>query len=111
MQNLDVVNYVIKYVIFRNDIFLIKILTIIDKYNISKITKARVKEDDLKGRPAEHLPMGKDERYGRRVIFEFNKAYPVLMVPMLSDEELEEKFFEYLNMYYDISTIDTWVNK
>ncbi len=30
------------------------------------------------------------------------------MVPMLNDEELEEKFFEYLDIYYDVSQIDKW---
>lgn len=101
-ENLDVYNYIIKYNIFRNDIFLIKILNIIDKYDISQILKAKIKDKEI----IEKYHLGKDERYGRRVIFEFNKSYPVVMVPMLSDEELEEKFFEYLAFYYDVSKID-----
>ena len=28
------------------------------------------------------------------------------MAPMLSNEELEVKFFEYLSIYYDITQID-----
>ena len=102
IENLDVYNYIIKYNIFRNDIFLIKILDIIDKYKISSILKAKIKDKEL----IQKYNLGKDERYGRRVIFEFNKSYPVVMAPMLSNEELEEKFFEYLAIYYDISQIN-----
>lgn len=102
IENLDVYNYIIKYNIFRNDIFLIKILDIIDKYNLSSILKAKIKDKEL----IDKYNLGKDERYGRRVIFEFNKSYPVVMAPMLSNEELEEKFFEYLSLYYDITQID-----
>ncbi|WP_243156515.1 DUF6339 family protein [Clostridium sp. C8-1-8] len=103
-ENLDLYNYIIKYSIFRNDVFLIKILEIVDKYEISQILKAKIKDREV----IERYNLGKDERYGRRVIFEFNKSYPVVMVPMLSDEELEEKFFEHLSLYYDISTIEKW---
>ena len=53
--------------------------------------------------------LGKDERYGRRVLFEFNKAYPVVMSPMLSKYELEELFMEYLGYYYDLSRLDCLV--
>ena len=110
-DNLDDFNYVIKYSIFRNDKFLLKILDIIEKYDISSILKGKIKPMDILNRPAKSYKLGKDERYGRRVIFEFNKSYPVLMVPMLSEEELEKKFFEYLDYYYDVNTIDKWVNK
>ena len=37
----------VKYNIFRNDIFLIKILDIIDKYKISSILKAKIKDKEL----------------------------------------------------------------
>lgn len=106
-ENLDLYNYIIKYNIFRNDIFLIKVLDIVDKYDISGILKAKIKDKEM----IEKYHLGKDERYGRRVIFEFNKSYPVVMVPMLSYEELEEKFFEYLALYYDVSKIDKWSKK
>ena len=102
IDNLDVYNYIIKYNIFRNDIFLIKILDIIDKYNLSSILKSKIKDKEL----IDKFNLGKDEIYGRRVIFEFNKSYPVVMAPMLSNEELEVKFFEYLSIYYDITQID-----
>ncbi|WP_346889236.1 hypothetical protein [Clostridium sp. UBA1056] len=104
VENLDLYNYIIKYSIFRNDIFLIKILDIVDKYDLSEILKATIKDKEI----IEKYHLGNDERYGRRVIFEFNKSYPVVMVPMLNNEELEEKFFEYLDIYYDVSKIDKW---
>lgn len=96
-DNLDVYNYIIKYSIFRNDKFLMNILRIITDLDISDIMKAKIKD-----RP----DLGKDERYGRRVIFEFNKSYPIVMSPMLEKEELQEYFLEYLSYYYDISEIE-----
>lgn len=94
VENLDLYNYLIKYEIFRNDIFLLNILDIVDELDLSKIMKAKIKgREDL----------GDDERYGRRVIFEFNKSYPVVMSPMLEKEELKEYFLEYLGYYYDYS--------
>lgn len=97
VDNLDVYNYIIKYEIFRNDKFLLNVLDIIDQYGLAKLLKAKIKD-----RP----DLGKDERYGRRVIFEFNKSYPVVMSPMLTKEELEPLFFEYLSYYYDIEGLE-----
>lgn len=94
IENLDIFNYIIKYEIFRNETFLINILDIIDELNLSKMLKKKIKgREDL----------GDDERYGRRVIFEFNKSYPVIMSPMLEKEELKSLFLKYLNYYYDVS--------
>lgn len=91
-ENLDVFNYIIKYEIFRNDNFLINVLDIIDELGISEIMKAKIKgREDL----------GNDERYGRRVIFEFNKSYPVIMAPILEKEQLKPIFIENLSKYYD----------
>lgn len=91
IDNLDIYNYILKSEVFRNGNFLINILEIIDEYNLSDILKGRIKgRDDL----------GKDERVGRRVIFEFDKAYPVILSPMMEKEELGDLFFEYLNLYY-----------
>lgn len=93
--NLDLYNYIIKYEIFRNKDFLLKVLQIIDELNISHIMKAKIKD-----RP----DLGEDERYGRRVIFELNKSYPVLMAPMLEKEALKEEMIRALSHYYDVST-------
>lgn len=97
VDNLDLYNYIIKYSIFRNDNFLLNVLDIIDECNLSSILKAKIK-----GRP----DLGKDQRYGRRVIFEFNKSYPVVMAPMLEKDELKEMFFKYLGYYYDLNKLN-----
>ena len=69
---------------------MINILDIIDEHDLSSTLKQKITwRDDL----------GKDERVGRRVLFEFNKSYPIVLFPMLSKEELEPLFFEYLEMY------------
>ncbi len=95
---LDLYNYILKAEIFRNGPFLVNILDIIDEYDLSKVLKAKIKD-----RP----DLGKDERYGRRVVFEFNKSYPIVMSPMMSKEELEcHSFFEYLSYYYDINKLN-----
>ena len=60
----------------------------------------------LKAKIKDRPDLGKDERYGRRVLFEFNKTYPVVMSPMLSKDELEELFMEYLGYYYDLSQLE-----
>ena len=96
LENLDIYNYIIKYAIFRNAEFLVKILTIIDELQISNIMKEKIKD-----RP----DLGKDERYGRRVIFELNKKYPVVMSPLLDVEALKQEVVEALGNYYDISIL------
>lgn len=96
VENLDIFNYIIKYSIFRNGEFLVKILTVIHNLDISELLKAKIKD-----RP----DLGKDERYGRRVIFELNKAYPVLMCPLMEVEELQEEFLRALSIYYNVSEI------
>ena len=101
VENLDVFNYMIKYEVFRNDKFIMNVLDIINDRGLAKVLKAKIKD-----RP----DLGKDERYGRRVLFEFNKAYPIVMSPMLEKDELEELFMEYLGYYYDLSKLES-VNK
>ena len=90
IDNLDVYNYIIKYAIFRNDAFLIKILTVIHELDLSSIMKAKIKgRDDL----------GKDERYGRRVIFEMNKSYPIMMAPLMDIETMKTECVKALGYY------------
>ncbi|WP_285398458.1 hypothetical protein [Lysinibacillus sp. fls2-241-R2A-57] len=61
----------------------------------------------LKGKITDRPDLGKDERYGRRVIFELNKAYPVLMSPLLDIEALQEEFLKALSNYCDVSNIES----
>jgi len=91
LENLDIYNYIIKYSVFRNAEFVTKILKIIDEENISPIMKTKIKD-----RP----DLGKDERYGRRVVFELNKNYPVIMSPLLGIDELKEEVLKALGYYY-----------
>ncbi|MFT9817779.1 hypothetical protein [Lysinibacillus sp. NPDC056185] len=98
VDNLDIYNYIIKYSIFRNGEFLVKILEVIHNLGISEL---------LKGKIMDRPDLGKDERYGRRVIFELNKAYPVLMSPLLDIEALQEEFLKALSNYYDVSNIES----
>ena len=96
-DNLDLYNYIIKYEIFRNDKFLLNILDIIDELKLTKVMKAKVKN-----RP----DLAKEERVGRRVIFEFNKSYPIILSPMLDKESLKIPFLNFLSYYYDLSKIN-----
>ncbi len=97
LQNMDIFNYIIKYEIFRNGRFLINIMDIIEETGLSKILKAKIKN-----RP----DLGNDERYGRRVIFELNKAYPIVMSPMLDKNRLKEYFLKYLGYYHPGALVD-----
>jgi hypothetical protein len=90
INNLDLYNYIIKYRIYRNGQFLKMILDIVNDEDLSKISKAKIKN---------HPDLGDDERYGRRVIFELNKMYPVIMVPMLDKNELTKLFKRILKKY------------
>lgn len=96
LENLDLYNYIIKYEIFRNNEFLLKVLEIVDELKIVSIMKAKIQD-----RP----DLGKDERYGRRVILELNKSYPVVMAPMLDKESLKEEMLRALSLYYNVSTL------
>lgn len=89
-SNLDIYNYTIKYSIFRNSKFIINLLTVIDQEDLSIIFKAKIDN-----RP----DLGKDERYGRRVIFELNKNYPIIMSPFLEVDELKEEVMKALEIY------------
>lgn len=97
LSNLDVFNYMIKYAVFRNDQFIINVLDIIDELNLSTLLKAKIKD-----RP----DLGNDPRYGRQVMFEFNKSYPVIMSPMMNKEDLQELFLQYLSYYYDLDKLE-----
>lgn len=96
-KNLDLYNYLIKYAIFRNSTFIINFLTVIQEEGLSDILKKQIKD-----RP----DLGKDERYGRRVIFELNKNYPIIMAPFLEKEELKIEIQEALDLYYKNGSIE-----
>ena len=88
----DFYNYILKYPIFRNREFLIKMLNIIDRRNLSSIFKSKIKDKK---------DLGDDVRRGRMVLLEMNKSYPVIIAPAMSEDELEDLTLKYLGYYYD----------
>ena len=92
IDNLDFYNYILKYPIFRNREFLIKMLNIIDRRNLSSIFKSKIKDKK---------DLGDDVRRGRMVLLEMNKSYPVIIAPAMSEDELEDLTLKYLGYYYD----------
>ena len=94
LDNLDLCNYVLKYEVFRNGHFLMNIMDIIMDNDLSALLKSRIKN-----RP----DIGKDERYGRRVMQEFNNSYPMIMSPMLDKETLEKYFMQFLSYYAELN--------
>lgn len=87
-NNMDVTNYCLKYSLFRNDKFIKLVFKVIEVNELSEILKKRLKQ--LEG-------YGKDERYGRRVLLEMNKRYPVSMIHIFSYDDFESTFLEILN--------------
>lgn len=87
-NNMDISNYCLKYSLFRNDKFIKLVFKVIELNDLSEILKKRLKQ--LEG-------YGKDERYGRRVLLEMNKRYPVSMIHIFDYHEFENTFLEILN--------------
>lgn len=92
-DNLDVVNYLLKYSIFKNSNFFMNVLDTIQNTNTSK---------ELKKKTLVKTKKDKDERIGRKVIFEFNRDYPVISSPIISLEEFQKRFQEYYKIYFRI---------
>lgn len=102
VNNLDLFNYIIKYEIFRNEQFLINVLDIVDENGLSEVLKAKIKgREDL----------GEDERVGRRVIFELNKSYPVVLAPTLDKSELQVYFMKHLKTYTENIKVSEEIKK
>ncbi|MEB8123848.1 DUF6339 family protein [Staphylococcus succinus] len=89
-ENLDLFNYIIKYPIFRNSEFVMKFFSVIEEENLSSKMKEKIKH---------RTDLGKDERYGRRILFELNKNYPIIMSPFLEKEELKNEIYKALKLY------------
>lgn len=91
-NNLDMYNYIIKYSIFRNAQFIINFMSAIDEEDLGGQLKKKIKN---------RSDLGRDERYGRRVIFELNKNYPVIMAPFLGKDELKDEIKDALALYIE----------
>lgn len=90
VDNLDVVNYLLKNKIFNNANFFVNVLDTIVSTDSSKVLKKSLVKNAKKD---------KDERVGRKVIFEFNRDYPVISSPILDFEEFKLRFIKYYNEY------------
>ena len=90
LRNLDIFNYLIKYSIFRNRVFIMNVFKIIAENDLTESLKSDIEFYKKEGR---------DERFGRRVVFELNRRYPVLLSPMMSYKKLENVFLDILNKY------------
>lgn len=75
------------YEIFGNDQFFYNVVDIIKDIKIIKLLKFKIKDGP---------DFGKDKRYDRRVMFEFNKAQHIIMRFMLEKDQLKGLFMEYL---------------
>lgn len=95
-DNMDILNYCLKYRLFRNDIFIINIIKVIQNNGLSKILKKKMVQ--IEG-------YGKDERYGRRVILELNKRYPVSLIHVFEFEEFEVTFLQILDELVGTQTL------
>lgn len=80
-DNLDIFNYIIKYQVFKCGHLIINLLEIIDEENFSDLFKRRIRHESIGN---------KDLRYGREIVYELNKAYPIIMSPVLEKEELRD---------------------
>lgn len=89
-NNLDLFNYIIKTSIFRNSKFVYNFFNIIEEENLSAVLKKQIKEG---------VGLSKDERYGRKVVFELNKKYPIIMSPFLEKDELKSEIYKALRLY------------
>lgn len=88
MANTDLFNYIIKREIFRNGEFLLNMLDVINENRWGKALKAKIDNSD-----------GKDQRYGRQVLYEMNKMYPVILIPMLNKKTLAEMTQKIMKSY------------
>lgn len=91
VKNLDLYNYILKTSVFKNRQFTMNFLAIIEEKGLSEIMKSRIKD-----RPDLHE---KDPRYGRRVIFELNKNYPIIQSPLMTKQDLSDEIMKALKMY------------
>lgn len=89
VKNLDIFNYIIKYRVFKNRRFVMNLLTVIDQEKLSDIFKSKIMDENVRG----------DVRYGRQVLFEFNKNYPVIMYQYMNVEELTKEVLQTLELY------------
>lgn len=90
IDNGDLFNYVAKSKLFRNGPFFINFLRIIKEDNLSSLLKSKFKNTNNPD---------KDLRIGRLILQDFSNAYPTILFPLLSIDELRIEFYKSLNKY------------
>lgn len=88
-NNMDVFNYLLKYPLFRQENFIIDVLRIIKEENLTNVLKKRLP----------NTPDKEDYRFGRLVLFEFNKDYPVQIPHVMPYHKFKSIFLTYLDKY------------
>lgn len=90
LDDLDLFNYLIKSPLFRNLGFILNIFELTRRNAFPVRLKSQIKSEKYKQ---------KDKRFGRRIVYELNKVYPVLFVQKFEMEELGTKLNEIIRQY------------
>ena len=90
LDDLDLFNYLIKSPLFRNLDFILNIFELTRRDAFPVRLKSQIKSEKYKQ---------KDKRFGRRIVYELNKTYPVLFVQKFEMEELGTKLNEIIRQY------------
>jgi hypothetical protein len=90
LDDLDLFNYLIKSPLFRNLDFILNIFELTRRSSFPVKLKSQIKSEKYKQ---------KDKRFGRRIVYELNKVYPVLFVQKFEIDELGNKMNEIIRQY------------
>lgn len=90
LDDLDLFNYLIKSPLFRNLDFILNIFELNRLNTFPVRLKSQIKSEKYKH---------KDKRFGRRIVYELNKVYPVLFVQKFEMDELGIKLNEIIRKY------------
>jgi len=91
LDDLDLFNYLIKSPLFRNLDFILNIFELTRRNTFPVRLKSQIKSEKYKQ---------KDKRFGRRIVYELNKVYPVLFVQKFELDELGIKMNEIIGQYH-----------
>jgi hypothetical protein len=91
LDDLDLFNYLIKSPLFRNLDFIVSVFELNRQNAFPVRLKSQIKSEKYKQ---------KDKRFGRRIVYELNKVYPVLFVQKFELDELGIKMNEIIGQYH-----------
>lgn len=90
LDDLDLFNYLIKSPLFRNLDFIVSVFELNRQNAFPVRLKSQIKSEKYKQ---------KDKRFGRRIVYELNKVYPVLFVQKFELQELGIKMNDIIKQY------------